>query len=125
MTVKNFLLLTAIVEGITGLVLLVTPQFIVPLLLSTPLEETGGIISARIAGIAIISLVINCWYSKTGKCTNAVLYSLLFYNLAVTTIFLFAKIEYNLNTALLWIVASAHVVLAIWGLRLLKMKSED
>jgi hypothetical protein len=63
---KAFLSLTAILEGITGLalILMLIPQIIVPLLLSSPLEGTGGIIAARIAGIAIASLALACWFSK-------------------------------------------------------------
>lgn len=119
---KAFLFLTAILEGITGIILMLIPQIIVPLLLSSPLEGTGGIISARIAGIAITSLALACWFSKSNKNNSGVMKSLLFYNFAIIAIFLYTRVTYELTSQFLGLVVVAHIGLGFWGVILLKKK---
>ncbi len=119
---KAFLSLTAILEGITGLTLILIPTFIVPLSLSTPLEEPGGIISARIAGIAITSLALACWFSKNNKNNAGVLKSLLFYNFTIIAIFIYAIMTYELTSQFLGLIMVAHLGLGFWGVILLKKK---
>jgi hypothetical protein len=119
---KAFLSLTAILEGITGLALILVPTYIIPLLLSTPVEETGGIIAARIAGIAIASLALACWFSKNNKNNSGIVKSLLFYNFAIIAIFIYAVMIYELTSQFLGLVVVAHIGLGFWGVILLKKK---
>ncbi len=117
---KTFLMLTAILEGATGLILFIAPSFIVSFLLSTKLEETGGIIVARIAVIAIISIAINCWISKSYAKNLGIMISLLVYNFAVVAVFGYAGIAYGFSGVVLWLVVIAHVGIGLWGALLLK-----
>ncbi|NJN41874.1 MAG: hypothetical protein HC811_06230 [Flammeovirgaceae bacterium] len=117
---KNFLFLTSILEGSTGIAITVAPQILVPLLLSTSLEETGGIISARIAGIAITVLAMNCWFSRNEKNIFAIMYSMAVYNFAIIAIFIYAGMVYQLASLLLWLVVVAHAGLGLWGIVLLR-----
>ena len=112
---KTFLSLTAILEGATGIALILTPQFIVQLLLSTPLDGNGGIIATRVAGIAITSLALGCWFSRNEK-SSGILVSLLFYNFAIIAIFLDAFFVYSISGIFLWLVISAHIVFGVWGI---------
>lgn len=116
---RTFLSLTAIFEGITGVILIIAPRFIVPLLLSTPLTEAGGIISARIAGSAIVFLALNSWFSKNGHRNYGILIPLLFYNLAIIAVFIYASLTYHVNGILLWSVVLAHTMLGLWGIILI------
>lgn len=117
---KNFLMFTALAEGLTGILLLLVPTFVVPLLLSTPLSETGGIIATRFAGIAIITLAVNCWFSKNHNNNVGLIKALLFYNFAVCAVFINSSIAYQLVGTLLWLVVIAHATLGLWTLLLLK-----
>lgn len=117
---KTFLSLTALLEGSTGMALIVAPQFIVPLLLSTPLEEPAGIFSTRIAGIAITFLALNCWFSRSDKYSSGIMNSLFFYNSAIIAIFIYAGIAYSLTGIILWLVVVAHAGLGLWGVILMR-----
>ncbi|HEY9114831.1 MAG TPA: hypothetical protein VIN10_09015 [Bacteroidales bacterium] len=113
---KTFLSITAFLEGITGVVLILVPQWIVYLLFSIPLEGTGGMIAARIAGIAIIFLALLCWFSRNEKSNHILMTSLLFYNLAIIAIFLDAFFVHYLSGFFFWLVVLAHTALGVWGL---------
>lgn len=116
---KTFLSLTALLEGATGIALILAPQFIVQLLLSSPLDETGGIIATRVAGIAITSLALSCWFSRNDK-SSGILTSLLFYNFAIIAILLDAYFIYELSGIFLWLVIVAHIVFGVWGAMLMR-----
>jgi hypothetical protein len=119
---KTFLTLTAFLEGTTGLILFIAPSFIFPILLSTQLEEKGGVIAARIAGIAIICLAINSWFSKNDKKQSGIMISLLVYNFTVIAIFGYAGIAYGLSGLFLWLVVAGHSGLGLWGVILMRKK---
>jgi hypothetical protein len=113
---KTFLTVTAILEGITGVLLILVPHWVVSLLLSNTLEGTSGMIAARIAGIAIIFIALFCWFSRNDKNNPNLMTSLLFYNFAIIAIFLDAIFVHKLSGFFLWLVVFAHTALGVWGL---------
>ena len=57
---KKLLILAAIGEGLTGVILLVYPPIVIRLLFGE--EITGaGVLMSRIAGICLIALGVACW----------------------------------------------------------------
>jgi hypothetical protein len=73
---KRLLILAAVSEGATGLVLLVYPPIVVSLLFGV--EITGaGIVVSRIAGISLFALGIACW---PGDMPHRGLYGMLTYS---------------------------------------------
>ncbi len=57
---KKLLILAAVGEGLTGLILLVYPPIVIQLLFDS--EITGaGVLMSRIAGITLIALGVACW----------------------------------------------------------------
>src|SRR5271157_2415667 len=57
---KRLLILTAVVEGLTGLILLVYPPVVIRLLFDSEIAGAGVSIS-RIASISLIALGVACW----------------------------------------------------------------
>lgn len=112
---KTYLSFTALLEGATGIALILFPQFIVQLLLSTPLDGSGGIIAARVAGIAVASLAVACWFSRNER-SAGIMTALMFYNFAIIAIFLDAWFVLGLSGTFLWLVVFAHIVFGSWGI---------
>ena len=61
---KNLLVATAIFETITGIALMVSPALPVSLLIGAALDTTGGLIIARVAAAALLSLGLACWLAR-------------------------------------------------------------
>lgn len=72
----------AILEAPVGLGLLIVPSAITSLLLGTPLSGTGVVV-ARLAGGALLSLGVACWFARSTPIARAgvgVAGALLIYN---------------------------------------------
>ncbi len=118
---KAFLSATAVLEGITGLILLTVPSVFVSFLLGTPINEPGGIL-ARVTGVALLSLSIICWsYRGDTQNISGIIKSLLFYN-----IFAGALLIYSYTTGFsgmgLWPAVVQHFAFGIWCILLFRKK---
>jgi hypothetical protein len=68
---RSLFTLTAILEAITGILLLVAPAFVVNLLLGAEISTQTDLTITRIAGSAILSLGIACWLARNDENTSA------------------------------------------------------
>ncbi len=75
---KILLAVAAIIEGVTGITLIITPALFVRLLFAAELSA-AGLALGRVAGFGLLSLGIACWPSPAP--TRAALRGLLIYNL--------------------------------------------
>jgi|GEM_PF-4944051 len=57
---KKLLIITALVEGMTGLFFLLLPSFMVSVLFDVSLDTQVGLVLGRLAGAALLSLSIAC-----------------------------------------------------------------
>lgn len=116
---KILLIVSALLEAVVGLGLLVIPAVTVSLLLGVPLDTPAGLVAARIAGAALVALAIACWQVRNGErgsaATNLVI-AMLFYNAAAATILVYAGVRLKLQSTLLWPAIVAHQILALWCL---------
>jgi hypothetical protein len=120
---KSLLTVTAILEGSLGLALLAVPSFVISLLLSI---SPGGIavtVVARVAGAAIFSLAIACWFSRNNSNDPAVLRAILFYNVAVGFVLFYCIYPEGLSSVFLWAAALLHMFLAVWCMTCLQKKA--
>lgn len=130
---KLLLIIAAVVEAPTGLILLFIPGVATSALLGVPLDTPAGLVVARIAGAALFSLAIACWQARNGergKPASGVVQAMLFYNFAAAMVLVYAGIRLDLRSALLWPAILLHLALGIgclsnlWFTRRKMIKSE-
>ena len=116
---KLLLIIAAVLEGATGLALLLKPAVVVSLLLGAPLDTPTGLVAARIAGAALVALAIACWQARNGERgspATGVVQAMLFYNFAAAMVLVYAGIRLDLRSALLWPAIVLHLGLGVWCL---------
>lgn len=119
-TMKILLTVTSLFEGLTGLALITMPSMIVQVLLGSPLSDPSGLIIARVAGAALVSLAVVCFLSRKSENAVGLVIALLFYNTAATVLLGYAGLFENLNGIALWPAVVAHIVLAGWCVKSLR-----
>ena len=113
---KLLLMITAVLEGFTGLALLIIPRVAISNLLGVPLDTPAGLVAARIAGAALIALAIACWQVRNGErgsLATGVIEALLFYNFVAAMVLVYAGIRLHLGSALLWPAIVLHLCLGV------------
>lgn len=111
------LLITALLEVPTGLALLATPSLVVSLLLGTALDSSSGMVVARVAGAAVLSLGLVAWLARNDRNSRAaggLVTGLLFYNAAVAAILIHTDVALGVSGIALWPAVIVHIVLAGW-----------
>jgi len=120
---KSLLTFTALIEGATGLVLLIIPAVAVSLLLGVSLTEPGGILLGRMGGAALITLAIVCWLSKNdSKISIVVTKAMVVYNTLAALLLAYAGLIQHFSGIGLWPALLLHAVLLIWCLQSLRIK---
>jgi hypothetical protein len=116
--------LTAFIEVVTGLALLVVPVFVVRLLLGA--EISGAAIPlGRVAGVALLALGIACWLAggdTKSRAARGLVMAMLMYNIGVAVIFTAAGIQSQMIGIALWPAVILHVAMGVWCVRHLKMR---
>ena len=107
------LVATALVEFATGVALLVAPSFVVELLLGEALGSAASVLVARVAGAALAAIGLTCWLERDGS-SAGLLAGLLAYNGAVALLLMHGAVFNGVHGLLLWPVAAAHIVFALW-----------
>lgn len=118
-SMKLLLIITTVLEGATGLALLVIPTVVTSMLLGAPVDTPAGLVAARIAGAALVALAIACWQARNGERgspATGVVQAMLFYNFAAALLFVYAGIRLDLRSALLWPAIVLHLGLGVWCL---------
>src|SRR3954470_13061607 len=64
MAAGKLLIVTALAETATGLLLLVSPPLVIALLLGASLDAPAALVVARMAGAALLSLGGACWLAR-------------------------------------------------------------
>jgi len=83
---RSVLGIAAAVEAVTGLLLIVVPHLLAKLLLGA--DVTGvSIVIGRVAGIALLSLGVGCWFGRQEATGGWALAAMLVYNVLVTLYF--------------------------------------
>jgi hypothetical protein len=116
---KLLLIITAVLEAVTGLTLILMPIVASSALLGAPLDIPNGLVAARIAGAALVALAIACWQARNGERgspATGVVEAMLFYNFATAMVLVYAGIRLDLHGALLWPAIVLHLCLGVWCL---------
>ncbi len=115
----------AAIEAGTGLVLISFPSLFVRLLLGVELSEPGQVVG-RLAGFALLALVLSCWpgAGPESKAASS-LRALLVFSVLVAFYLVYLGIRGNLVGPLLWPAAILHSVVAIFLARAWVNNSPD
>ena len=68
----TLLIVTAVLEGITGLSLVAVPSQLATLLLGSSLDGPAALTLARVAGVALVALALTCWLARHDGQSRAV-----------------------------------------------------
>jgi hypothetical protein len=113
---SRFLKLTAIIEVLTGLGLLVVPAIVVRLLLNS--EISGAALPlGRVAGVALLALGVACWLARNDTASSAargLVSAMLLYNIGATLILGAAGLGSGLVGLILWPAVILHAAMAVW-----------
>ncbi len=118
---KRLLTITAIFEGITGLVLMSVPSLFVMILLGDKLVEPAGIMISRLAGVALITLAIIFWFYRKVPDSLVIIRAMLLYNVAASALLIYAALI-GFSGLGLWPAVLLHIGMALWCIQLLKTK---
>jgi len=121
---KRLLTTTAILEVLTGIGLIAVPSLTVKLLVGSPIDGAESLIVARIAGAALVSLAIACWFSRNNAAASGVVKALLFYDIAAAAVLLHGAIGYKLSGVGLWPAVLLHAGLTLWCFVSLSQQNE-
>jgi small basic protein len=113
---KLLLSITAIVEAVAGITLLLIPTVAASALLGVPLNTPDGLVTARVAGAALIALAVACWQARKGERgspATGVVQAMLFYNFVAAMVLVYAGIRLDLRSAMLWPAIILHLGLGV------------
>ena len=122
---KALLIVSAAIETAIGMALLLSPSMPVALLLGASLDAPGGMVAARIAGAALLSLGIACWLARNnqhGRTVAGLVAALLLYNVLAVAVLVHASFGLGLSGFGIWPAAGLHTTLAIWCVACLRLK---
>jgi len=122
---KTLLIVTAVIEAATGVVLLLLPSTVVSILIGASLDTLGGLVVARIAGAALLSLGVACWLARSdgqSRAATGLVAGMLLYNLGAVGILASAGIGSGLAGVALWPAVVLHAAMAVWCIACLRSK---
>lgn len=117
--IKSLLIITAIFEVLTGVVLLASPSRAGLSLTGSPIDSAAGVIITRVAGAALLAIGVICWLARDhghSPAGQALIGGLLTYNIAAAAVLGFAGIASAANGAAIWPGTAAHAGLAVFCL---------
>jgi len=117
---KSLLTITALIEGVTGLALAIMPSFVVSILLGTLLTDISAILIARLAGVALITIAIACWLSRSNTQSAVIVKAMLAYNVFSIVLLVYAVLVEQISGPGLWPAVLLHFGLLVWCLSLLR-----
>ena len=114
---KKLLVVSAWLEAVTGVALMVSPAPPVLLLVGAALDTTGGLIVARVAGAALLALGLACWLARNDGRSHAargLVAAMLLYNVAAVAVLVYAGLGLKLSAIGLWPAVVLHMGMGAW-----------
>jgi hypothetical protein len=123
MAARKLLIVTALIETPTGLMLLLSPALVVAFLLGASLDAPAALVVARMAGAALLSLGGACWLARNDGPNRAgpgLVAAMLLYNSVAVAVLAHAGAVARLVGVLTWPVMALHAALAVWCIACLR-----
>ena len=119
------LIVTALVEGTTALLLLLWPAVVLALLFGSRQPGAETLVIGRVAGAGVLSIGVTSWLAaRDGRAhaVSPVLAGTLAYNAVVAVALLVAGAGLGMIGIALWLAVAYHVALAGWGIACLAQR---
>ena len=116
----NMLVVTAVLEGATGLVLITLPSRLATLLLGSSLDAPPALTLARVAGLALLALALTCWLARHDGQSHAargLVAAMAFYHTGVAISLAYARLGFALSGLGLWPTVLVHAAMTVWCLK--------
>jgi len=108
------LIITAVLEAATALLLLTVPALVVTALFGWGQPPPEALVVARVAGAAVLSIAVASWTSRRAAGSAGVVTALLTYNAVVAAVFAYAGALLRMTGWLLWPAVLGHCALGAW-----------
>jgi hypothetical protein len=118
--IKSFLTYTAVVEVLIGIALMVVPSSAALLLFEEALSGSLATVLAMVAGAAIFSLALFCWFARVQPAAFIAVKVLLFYNVVLSFVLLYGALGLGFKGVVLWLAIIFHFYQTIVSIILLK-----
>ena len=118
-------IVTAVIEAVAGLALLVSPALAVSILIGSPFDTPADSVVGRVGGAALLSLGLSCWRTRQdehSRTANGIVSAMLLYNVATVVVLAYAGIGLRLYGIGLWPAVALHLAMAVWCLACLLSK---
>jgi hypothetical protein len=122
---KTLLIFTALLEAATGLALVLLPSVVASILIGAALDTPAGLVIARLAGGALLSIGTACWLARNDEHSVAaigLIAALLLYNAAAVAVLVYAGLGLRLSGIGLWPAVVLHSSLAVWCITCLRSR---
>ena len=114
---RVLLIVTALLETVTGVALLTSPSVPASLLVGASLDTPSVFAVARVTGAAMLSLGTACWLARRdgeSLAGRSMVTAMLVYNVAVVAVLVHASLALEVTAVLLWPAVGGHTALAAW-----------
>jgi phosphotransferase system glucose/maltose/N-acetylglucosamine-specific IIC component len=122
---KWLLIVTALGEAGTGLVLLAVPSVVFQWLLGMNSPAVEAILLGRFAGGALLAIGVACWLARNddGRPAQMGLVGGVFvYDIAAAALLAYAGLQLSMAGILLWPAVMFHGILSVWCILCLRMR---
>ena len=123
MTVRNLLIVTAVIEAGAGVGMVIVPSALTTLLVGSSLDSPGALIVARVAGAALLALGVACWLARhdgQSRAARGLVSAMLVYNLGTASVLAYAGIGLRLSGVGIWPAVVLHAAMAVWCIACLR-----
>jgi len=117
---QTLFVVTALVEGMAGLVLVVLPSRLATLLLGASIDAPAALTLARVAGLALLALALTCWLARHDGQSHAargLVAAMAFYHTGVAISLAYARLGFALSGLGLWPTVLVHAAMTVWCLK--------
>jgi hypothetical protein len=115
----NLLVVTAVLEGATGLALVALPSRLAALLLGSSLDAPAALTLARVAGVALVALAVTCWLARhdgQSRAARGLVGAMVVYHTGVAIVLAYASIGLEVSGMGLWPTVLFHAAMTMWCL---------
>ena len=117
---QTLLVVTALLEGVVGLVLFALPSQLATLLVGSSLEAPAALTLARVAGVALVALALACWLARDDGHSRAVrglVAAMTVYHTGIALVLSYAGVGLALSGLGLWPAVVFHTAMTGWCLK--------